>query len=493
MNQKYIKEFKKACTDFLDAYSLTELRIYGRKVGVENPTVSQKEYLMEEIVAVLAGEKAPVVASKRGAPVKSESYDPKIDRRISELRYIYAMNLSASDFAFLATSQKKSMFAASSDIYAPKGSPHALAGDTFTGQLETVEGVSCLITLDGDYTREKVVVTLETIENYRLRDGDVVTCRYKEFYSVCIVTEVLYINAIPWGMETRYSFDAVPVVSPHTLISFAKSDGENKTETKFVDWLAPIGFGQRCLIYAPPKAGKTKFALQLAAGLAEQKTDCERLALLIGQTPETVFQYKQTFGEHAVVARSYEDAPEEQVAAIEFLLKRAKRFMEMSKNVVLFVDSFTEIAKAYEDFGLSEGGKRLPSGIGAETLRCLKQIFGLARATQRFGSLTVIGTVSTRTGNPIDDDIFAGLRPLANCEIALSDEMAKRRIFPAIDLVNSFSCDGAYLFSDEKAACEYLVRNQLLESRADEVYGALETAWNFHTFYGKMLALKDLH
>ena len=489
MNQKRIEEFKKACTECLDGYSLNDLRIYGRKVGVENPTVPMKDLLLRQIVAVLAGEKAPVVASKRGAPVKSETYDPNIDRRVSELRYIYALNLTASDFANLATSKRTSIFAASSDIYAPKGTGNALSGDTFTGQLETVEGVSCLIALDGDYTQEKVIVTLETIDTYRLRDGDVVTCRFKEFYSVFIATEVLFVNGIVWGQETRYTFDAVPVVFPHTLISFSKNEGEDRTETKFVDWLAPIGFGQRCLIYSPPKAGKTKFALQLAAGLAERHADCERLALLIGQTPETVFQYKQAFGEHCVVARSYEDTPEEQVAAIEFLLKRAKRFMEMSKNVVLFMDSFTEIAKAYEDFGFSEGGKRLQSGIGAETLRCLKQIFGLARATQRNGSLTIIGTVSTHTGNPIDDDIFVGLRPLANCEIALSDELAKRRIFPAIDFANSFTCDGVRLLSEDKAKCEYFVRNQLLANHSEEVYDALETAWDFRAFFEKMLSL----
>lgn len=488
MNEKNVQGFKDACYDYLSSYALTELRVYGRKVGVENPTIASKETLLTDIVAVLSGEKPPVKPSKRGAPVKSDHFNPQIEVRISELRYVYGMGFTERDRSNLLAATSEGLFARSPDLDAARAAEEGVS-PYFTGQLETVDGISCLIPLDGDYTKEKAVVSQEVLQAYRLRDGDVIAAKVKDHYSVLVVTEIMSINGVEAGQETRYTFGDAPAVTPNVSITFSEDAGNRYPEARFVDWFAPMGYGQRCLIYSPPKSGKTSFALRLVDSLYDGGAECEKFALLIGQTPETVFLYKEAFGDENVVARSYDDSPEQQVSAVEFMIKRVKRYMEMSKNVVLFIDSFTEIAKAYEDFGIFDDGKRLPSGISTDTLRRLKQLFGLARATERHGSVTVIGTHSTKTGNPMDDDIFTALRSIANCEIALSEELARRRVFPAIDLSQTFTCEASLLMTRARVESDYVIRNRLLPKYPNEVREAVLSSLEYEEFFQKVSKL----
>ncbi len=473
--------FKDACTEYLATRDLNNLRAYGREIGVSRPTDKQKRDLIAEIVGVLAGEIPPIERAKRGAPVKDDSVDLKIVETIRLLKEKFAvvggddsskreekLDLGLLAKAFAWKSGEAVLYVAEED-----------KERTYTGQVKTYEGVACLLPLSFDLSKGKIVLPVELIRKYDLRDGDVIECHVDGRNSVVYVREVLTVNGAISGALSRVKYEEAAVSLPAEKIAFF--DGEvTSVEGKCLDWLLPVGKGQRSLIVGAPKTGKTRFLLDALKSL--KKEGLETLVLLVDQAPEVVYEYQKFLSKNQLVATSYEDDAQKHLLAAEFLLARAKRLAESGKDVLLAVDGLNALATAYDE--QDETGKLLPCGLTAATLHYVKKYFASAKRLEKKGSLTMMATLSVGTGAPADEGLETTLVPVANHTVALDNGLAMKRVYPALDFVK---CRTEYLsamLSAWNAGAESLYRTKIQAlAPPDFLVGALTAARTYDDFY----------
>ena len=205
--------------------------------------------------------------------------------------------------------------------------------------------------------------------------------------------------------------------------------------TRIIDLFSPIGFGQRGMVVSPPKAGKTTLLKEIAAGVAINYPEVHLMAVLVGERPEEVTDM-QRFIKGEVVASSFDQKPEEQTRSAEIAMERAKRLVEMGKDVFMVFDSITRLARAY-NLAIPTSGRTLSGGFDPAALYPSKKFFGAARKIENGGSLTIIGTALVDTGSKMDDLIFEEFKGTGNMELRLERNLAERRIFPAFDILRS--------------------------------------------------------
>jgi len=271
------------------------------------------------------------------------------------------------------------------------------------------------------------------VARYALRDGDVVTCDAAQGKNAFIVSTVTEINGESVATFKRQEgVEAFPCEPTQALTLY---DGAQVAypSCKYLQWLAPIRKGQRCCVIAPPKTGKSRLLQELAHAIQALNPQTTVLALLIDQPLEAVGQFAQFLPQENLLYTTYEEEADRQVFVAGFALNRAKRLAESGKDVVLIVDSFNGLAKAYNDTEDSVGGKTLPCGLESKTLQYIKKYLSVARCIGEKGTLTMIGTATTETGNPFDDIIASEIAPTVNYEIRLNEEMAYKRLYPALD------------------------------------------------------------
>ena len=450
--------FRYACTQYLSTLSIMTLRAYGREVGVSKPTEKKKGELIEEIVGILTGDVTPVARATKGAPVKDDFVDPKIERAIEEFRKEFLP--SSPQISDKPDRWKPDM------IVFRSGEQEAIPEDRiFHGQLEAFDSVPCLMPLDGDLFEERMLIEIEQIRRYNMREGDVIGttafCDKKKLISA----EIQTINGEPCKNINRFVFETEPSVYPNERLPLLERE-EVSSEQKFLDWLLPIGLGQRCLISSPPKAGKSKFLLNVLKSLDRKDNECEVFALLIDQSPELISAYRDILPTGNLIATTYDSDEDMHIFMAEFMLKRMKRFAEMGRNVVLLVDSLSRIARAYNDSEFSLGGKLLPCGLESKTLHYIKKFFGAARKFAKRGSLTMIATVSFGTGDELDDVLYSEISSVAGGEIRLCDELALKRQFPAVDLMRSHFEQSQELLDEQRVECDRLLRQKALQLMA---------------------------
>jgi transcription termination factor Rho len=461
-----IQGFKNACRERLDTFSLMQLRSYGRAVGVDVPTKKKKDELIAEIIAVLAGEVAPIVRSKRGAPVKDERVDPEIEQAIANLRYVWFAGVEPPvRLTYFESQVRTPLVVHASDNSMTFEQYHSQ--EVHIGQLEIIDGTPCMVDKSGDLSKERLLVSVELIRQYGLREGDIITCHAFEKMGVRAAKNILSINSIYAGTEKRFIFDEEPIVYPYQKIPFTKRQPV-ALASKYIDYLFPIAYGQRCLVSSAPKSGKSRYLRDIARAIAEKDRDRLLLVLLVGQSPELIADYQRFMLKGDLVATTYEDEAERHVFAAEFLFKRAKRMAEMGWEVVLVVDSLTQVAKAYNETDFSLGGKVLPCGLESKTMHYIKKYFGAGRCFNGFGSLTIIGGVSFGTGDAADDALYSELSSVANAEIRLSEDLARRRVFPAVDVGQSYSECAESLFAPQEHEAEMAFRKRILQDGGDE-------------------------
>ncbi len=485
-----IQGFKNACLECLDAFSLHQLRIYGRTIGVDVPTKKKKGELIADIVAVLAGELAPIERSKRGAPVKDERVDPLIEQAIAKQRYVWFAGVEPPvHLTYFESKMRNPLVVHSSDNSMTYEQYHAQT--IYEGQLEVINEVPCLVDKRGGLDTERLIVSIELIRQYGLREGDVITCHAFEKMGVWAARNVLTINGLVTGTESRFNYDEAEVGYPREKIPF-HAENNQLPVAKYMDFVLPLGYGQRCLIASAPKAGKSVFLRDMAKCLSTRSSYRKFLALLSDQSPELISSYQAFMEPGNLVATSFDEEPDRHVYTAELLLKRAKRLAEMGYDVVLLVDSLSKLAKAYNDTCFSDGGKVLPCGLESKTVHYIKKYFGSARAFAEKGSLTIIGSVGFATGDAVDDVLYSELSSVANAEIRLSDSLAKQRLFPAVDVSTSYSDAVESIFIKEEKEAEFAFRCQVLPSIGEGSGQALVlNSANFDEFYQKTKNLSD--
>jgi transcription termination factor Rho len=294
-----------------------------------------------------------------------------------------------------------------------------------------------------------IYISQSQIRRFMLRPGDLVDGvarppkdneRYYGLLKVEKVNGVIAEEAMrrPW-------FDDLRPIYPKKQVVLAT--GKKPLSTRIIDLVSPIGFGQRGMIVSPPKAGKTTILKDIAAGISENFPDVHLMAVLVGERPEEVTDISQSVrGE--VVASNFDEPPEDQARVAEISLERAKRLVEMGKDVVVLLDSITRLARAY-NLSVAPSGRTLSGGFDPAALWPAKRIFGAARNCEEGGSLTIIGTALVDTGSRLDDLVYEEFKGTGNMELHLDRRLAERRIFPAINVERSGTRQEELLLSEE--------------------------------------------
>jgi len=332
--------------------------------------------------------------------------------------------------------------------------------DDFSGALnaqptETVSGILDVQPEGHGFLRPRFVpsnrdiyISQSQIRRFMLRPGDLVegvarppkdTERY---YGLLKVEKVN--GGSPEESMRRPWFDDLRAVYPKQQVTLAT--GKMPLSTRVIDLVAPIGFGQRGMIVSPPKAGKTTILKEIAAGISANFPKAHLMAALIGERPEEVTDISMSVkGE--VVASNFDEPPENQTRVAEITLERAKRMVEMGKDVIILLDSITRLARAY-NLSVAPSGRTLSGGFDPAALWPAKRFFGAARNCQEGGSLTIIGTALVETGSRMDDLIYEEFKGTGNMELHLDRRLAERRIFPAINIERSGTRQEELLLSE---------------------------------------------
>lgn len=287
------------------------------------------------------------------------------------------------------------------------------------------------------HSSRDIYISQSQIRRFMLRPGDLVEGvarppKDTERYFGLLKVEKVNGMAADEAVRRPY-FDDLTAIYPTKQITLAA--GETPISTRMIDLIAPIGFGQRGMIVSPPKAGKTTILKQIAAGISANFPEVHLMAALIGERPEEVTDISMSVkGE--VVASNFDEPPENQTRVAEITLERAKRMVELGKDVVILLDSITRLARAY-NLAVEPSGRTLSGGFDPAALHPAKKFFGAARNCQEGGSLTIIGTALVETGSRMDDLIYEEFKGTGNMELHLDRRLAERRIYPAINIERS--------------------------------------------------------
>jgi transcription termination factor Rho len=325
-----------------------------------------------------------------------------------------------------------------------------------------------------------VHVSERAIRRYFLRPGDEIDgqARSSGKGRGPTLERVTTVNGRPAeALQDRPEFTRLGATQPFEPLRLemeASGGGERNYTNRVIDLLCPFGKGQRALIVAPAKAGKTTVLQQIAEGVSKNHPEASLFILLVDERPEEVYEIEAAgFGE--VLASSFDNPPSRHVALAELVLERARRRVELDEDVVLVMDSLTRLARAYN--AVEKGsGRTLSGGLDAQSLEKPKRFFGSARQVpdaQGGGSLTIIATALVDTGSLMDQVIFEEFKGTGNSELVLSRELAERRIFPAIDIQASATRREELLLSPEALAASSLLRKRFASMRGVDAMNQL--------------------
>ena len=340
------------------------------------------------------------------------------------------------------------------------------------GVLEIMpEGFGFLRSSDYNYlaSPDDVYVSQIQIKEHGLKSGDVVECAIRppregeKYYPMC---KVLSINGLsPEQVRDRIPFEHLVPLFPDEKFNLTGGRTTN-ISTRVVDMFAPIGKGQRALIVAPPKTGKTILLKDIANAIAENHPETYIIMLLIDERPEEVTDMARSVNAE-VIASTFDEPAERHVKIAGIVLEKAKRLVESGHDVVIMLDSITRLARAYNTVSPASG-KILSGGVDANALQKPKRFFGAARNIERGGSLTIIATALTETSSKMDEVIFEEFKGTGNMELQLDRKLSNKRIFPAVDIIASSTRRDDLLLSEEVLNRMWVLRNFLSDMTSIE-------------------------
>ena len=344
-----------------------------------------------------------------------------------------------------------------------------LRGD---GVLEVLpEGYGFLRSQDWNYLYgpDDIYVSPSQIKRFDLRTGDTVVGQVrppKEWEKYLALLKVERINGDePEKAKQRITFDNLKPRYPDERIRLETPNGD--ISTRLCDIIAPLGKGQRGLIVAPPRAGKTMLLQKLANAIAENHPEVVLIMLLIDERPEEVTDMQTSVPKAEVISSTFDEAAYRHVQVADMVLEKAKRLVEHGRDVVILLDSITRLARAHNTV-VPSSGKVLSGGVDAKAMEKPKRFFGSARRIDGGGSLTILATALIETGSRMDEVIFEEFKGTGNMELVLDRKIAERRIYPAVDINKSGTRREELLFDKDEANRVYLLRSFLAPMPGDE-------------------------
>jgi len=311
---------------------------------------------------------------------------------------------------------------------------------------------------------DDIYVSPNQIRRFNLLTGDVVTGKIRapkkgeKYFALVKVSEVN--EDSPESVRNRIPFSSLTPLHPNERLGLELGNGGTEDITaRVIDLVAPIGKGQRGLLVAPPKAGKTMILQNIASSIAVNHPECELIVLLIDERPEEVTEMERTVrGE--VISSTFDEPAKRHVQIAEIVIEKAKRRAEQGKDVIILLDSITRLARAYNTVAPSSG-KVLTGGVDANALQRPKRFFGAARNIEHGGSITIIATALVETGSKMDEVIYQEFKGTGNMELHLERRLSEKRIFPAIN-INASGTRREELMTDEQELQKMWILRKIL-------------------------------
>ena len=318
---------------------------------------------------------------------------------------------------------------------------------------------------------DDIYISPSQIKKFALRKGDTVAgyvrppqAQQERYFALLQVKSVNGQENLE-NIRDRVLFDNLTPLYPNEKIIFETK--KDKLSTRIVDMLAPIGKGQRVLINAAPRTGKTVLLQEIANAITENSPYIVLIVLLIDERPEEVTDMQRSVkGE--VISSTFDEPSDRHIQVAEMVIEKAKRMVENGKHVVVLLDSITRLARAYNT-ATPSSGRVLSGGLDSNALQRPKRFFGAARNIEEGGSLTIIGTALVETGSRMDDVIFEEFKGTGNCEIYLDRKLADRRIFPAIDLLRSGTRKEELLLNEDEKNKMWILRKWMTSMNSIEI------------------------
>jgi len=346
---------------------------------------------------------------------------------------------------------------------------HAKSGEDISGDgvLEIlVDGFGFLRSADSSYLAgpDDIYVSPSQIRRFNLRTGDSISGKIRppkegeRYFALLKVNDINFDK--PESSRNKILFENLTPLFPNIRLPLEAGNGSTEDLTgRIIDLIAPIGKGQRGLIVAPPKAGKTIMMQNIAQAITRNNPECHLIVLLIDERPEEVTEMQRSVrGE--VVASTFDEPPSRHVQVADMVIEKAKRLVEHKKDVVILLDSITRLARAYNTV-IPSSGKVLTGGVDAHALERPKRFFGAARNIEEGGSLSIIATALVDTGSKMDEVIYEEFKGTGNLELHLDRKIAEKRVYPAINVRRSGTRREELLMREDELQRAWILRRLL--------------------------------
>lgn len=426
--------------------TLVDLKNKAKELGIKNISKLKKSEIIDELVKVTpnAIEKNGVILTEKIAPkVREQENSNNTFSNNHENRENYSMTEEQKE------EKKERLKVMINESGSSKGVLEVQENNNF-GFLR------CNNYLTGE---NDIYVSPSQIRRFNLRTGDEVQGKVREAKAGEKFKALLFVEKVngdnPEKAIGRKNFETLTPIYPNERLHL-ETDNEKDLSSRLMDIICPIGKGQRGIIVAPPKAGKTTLLKKVAQNISKNHPDIKLIVLLIDERPEEVTDMKRSINGD-VIYSTFDEEPQNHAKVAQMVLERAKRMVEQGKDVVILLDSITRLSRAY-NLTINPTGRTLSGGLDPGALIMPKKFFGAARNIEEGGSLTILATALVETGSRMDDMIFEEFKGTGNMEVHLDRRLQERRIFPAIDIYKSGTRKEDLLLSDEEKEVAFAIR-----------------------------------
>ena len=424
--------------------TLVDLKHKAKELGIKNISKLKKSELIDELVKV-----TPNSIEKNGVVLR-EKIAPKIREKESTNNTNNGYSTRENNITEEQKEEKKEKLKV---MINESGSAK--------GVLEVQENNNFgFLRCDNYLTSENdIYVSPSQIRRFNLRTGDEVQGKVREAKDGEKFKALLFVEKVngdnPEKAIGRKNFETLTPIYPNERLHL-ETNNEKDLSSRLMDIICPIGKGQRGIIVAPPKAGKTTLLKRIAQNITINHPDVKLIVLLIDERPEEVTDMKRSINGD-VIYSTFDEEPQNHAKVAQMVLERAKRMVEQGKDVVILLDSITRLSRAY-NLTITPTGRTLSGGLDPGALIMPKKFFGAARNIEEGGSLTILATALIETGSRMDDMIFEEFKGTGNMEVHLDRRLQERRIFPAIDIYKSGTRKEDLLLTDEEKEVAYAIR-----------------------------------
>ncbi|OPJ64093.1 transcription termination factor Rho [Clostridium chromiireducens] len=439
-----------------ESMTLTSLKEIAKDLGVKNISKYKKNELIEEIL------KSSNNFIKKDGTILRENIAPKVGEKTQdnteknsarEVEKVNRISESREEVNKIEAAEKKENLKEMID-----------ESNVAKGILEILENNSFGFLRCKNYltSSDDIYVSPSQIRRFNLRTGDEVEGKVREAKETEKFKALLFVQKVngehPEKAIGRKSFETLTPIYPKERLRLETSD-KNDLSSRLMDIICPIGKGQRGIIVAPPKAGKTTLLKKVAQNISKNYPEVKLIVLLIDERPEEVTDMKRSINGD-VVYSTFDEEPQNHAKVAQMVLERAKRMVEQGKDVVILMDSITRLSRAY-NLTINPTGRTLSGGLDPGALIMPKKFFGAARKIEEGGSLTILATALVETGSRMDDMIFEEFKGTGNMEVHLDRRLQERRIFPAIDIYKSGTRKEDLILSKEELDVAFSIRKTM--------------------------------